>query len=52
MITGPGGQRLSASANGLSRSGALVALRADEFGATYIGVDAASGSRSTKTART
>jgi hypothetical protein len=39
LIKGPGGQSLSADADGLSHSGAPVALRSDQFGATYIGVD-------------
>jgi len=39
LVTGPGGETLSLSADGLTRSGALVGLRADEFGATYIGID-------------
>ena len=39
IVTGPGGQSLSLSADGLTQAGALVGLRADEFGATYIGLD-------------
>ena len=39
LVTGPGGQSLTLSADGMTRAGALVGLRADEFGATFIGLD-------------
>jgi hypothetical protein len=50
IITGPGGERLSAGADGLSHSGALLALRSDQFGATYIGIDHGKPGRYTVTA--
>jgi len=35
LVTGPGGERLSLDADGLTQSGALVGLRSDQFGATF-----------------
>ncbi|MDQ2897959.1 MAG: hypothetical protein M3Y09_20395, partial [Actinomycetota bacterium] len=39
LVTGPGGQSLSLTEDGLTHSGAMLGLRADEFGATYIGIE-------------
>ena len=50
LVTGPGGQSLSLSADGLTHSGSLLGLRADEFGATFIGIDHGKPGRYTITA--
>ena len=50
LVTGPGGQSLSLSADGLTHSGSLLGLRADEFGATFMGIDHGKPGRYTITA--
>ena len=50
LITGPGGQRLSLGEDGLTQSGALVGLRSDQFGATFIGIGHGKPGRYTITA--
>ncbi|MGI8412566.1 MAG: delta-60 repeat domain-containing protein [Solirubrobacteraceae bacterium] len=39
LVTGPGSQSLSLSEDGLTHSGAMLGLRSDQFGATYIGIE-------------
>ena len=49
LVRGPGGQSLSVDGDGLLHAGSLVALRADTFNATFLGVTAGKPGRYTIT---